>query len=400
MAYLQSWDHYHPVTGLINDGRANIYGTDIQTDWKHRFWGGTGTLTGGVAAQVDLPSGNKYAYRDVVTNPKTGRVAYTLSDATGNLAEIGNENVSKWGVYLQESYEPTPNWIIDAGLRFDQVLFDVTEDQFIQYDYAKGKYVANRKTTNVDKTFDKVSPRVGAVYKLTDQYSFYGTFATGFQTPQSSELSENPNLDPATTYNYEVGARGRFTGGHSFDLSLFYMHVDDEIVQTVDNTQTVFTNAGSSNKLGAELAARYQIMPGLHVGGSYTYSDFHYGSLTEVISGKSYRRDGNQLPYVPRTQFNLNLFYRHPNGFKARIDSNSWGSYYVDNANSATYPGYWFVTSLMLGYEKNSWDVTLDFANLFNRHYAMEVTKDSSTNALRYRPAAPTTCFVKAAYRF
>lgn len=399
LVYFQRWDHYHPVTGLINDGGANIYGTDIQNDWKHTLFGVAGTLTSGVAAQIDLPSGSKYAYRDVKTLP-TGRITSTLSDAKGALSEIDSETVSKWGVYLQESLQPAKGLIVDAGIRFDQVLFDINEDQFLKYDYAAGKYVTSRVTTNVNKNFDYVSPRIGATYKLADIYSLYGTFSTGFQTPQSSELADNPDLNPAKTFNYEIGGRLRHPEGHTLDLSLFYMHVTDEIVQNVENTQTVYTNAGTTNKLGVELAGRYQVMPGFHVGGAYTYSDFTYGSLTEVISGVSYSRDGNQLPYVPRTQWNLNAFYRHPSGFKAKVDTNSWGKYYVDNANSATYPGYWFVTNLMVGFEKSGWDITFDVANLFDRQYAMEVTKDSSTKALRYRPGAPISYFGKVSYKF
>jgi len=400
-AYYQRWDHYHPVTGMINDGGADIYGSDIQADWTHRLFGGTGTLTAGISAQADRPSGKKYTYRDVSRLP-TGRIVSTLSDSKGDLAEDGNETVSKWGVYLQESYVPNAQWIIDAGVRFDQVDFDIEEEIYRSYDYARGRYVTNPvpEFTDVEETFEQVSPRIGVVHKLSDCYSLYGTIATGFQTPQSSELAENADLDPSTTYNYEIGARGRFPAGHSFDLSIFYMKVEDEIVQTVVNTQTVYTNAGSTDKFGAELAAHYQITPQLSMGGSYTYSDFTYDSLTEVISGRSYSRDGNQLPYIPRHQWSLNAFYRHPFGFKARIETGYWGEYYVDNANSDDYSDNQFVTNLMVGYERDNWDISFDIANLFDRHYAMEVTKDSATNVLRYRPGAPISCFARVTYRF
>ena len=66
------------------------------------------------------------------------------------------------------------------------------------------------------------------------------------------------------------------------------MKVEDEIVQAVVNTQTVYTNAGSTDKFGAELAAHYQLTPQLSLGGSYTYSDFTYDSLTEVISSYNF----------------------------------------------------------------------------------------------------------------
>lgn len=397
LVFYQHWQHYHPVTGAINDGGADIFGADIQTDWKHRLFGMPGILTSGVSGQVDTPRSSKYAYRDVQTLP-TGRIVSTLSDAPGSLMQSDHDTVAKWGVYTQESLRPSEAWIVDVGVRFDQVLFDLSSDVYQEFNYATGRYVPNRQTIGVDKTYNYVSPRIGAVYRANDVLNLYGTISTGFQTPQSGELSENQDLDPATTINYEVGAKARFSGGHSIDLSLFYMDVSDEIVQTyLPGGDSSYSNAGSTTKLGAELTARYQALTGLYLGGTYTYSDFTYDSFQEPVSGQLLDRSGNRLPYIPEHQYSLYAFYRHPSGFKGKIDTYTWGRYFVDNANSEKYEGYEFLTNAMVGYEDRHWDITFDVNNLFDKHYAMEVTKDTAT---RYRPGAPITFFGKIAYRF
>jgi len=397
LVFYQHWQHYHPVTGAINDGGADIFGADIQTDWKHRLFGLPGVLTSGVSGQVDTPRSSKYTYRDVQTLP-TGRIVATLSDAPGSLMQSDHDTVAKWGVYAQESLRPSEAWIVDVGVRFDQVLFDLSSDMYQEYSYSTGRYVTNRQTIGVDKTYNYVSPRIGAVYRTNEVLNLYGTISTGFQTPQSGELSENQELDPATTVNYEVGAKARFSGGHSIDLSLFYMDVTDEIVQTyLPGGDTSYSNAGSTTKLGAELTARYQALAGLYLGGTYTYSDFTYDSFQEPVSGQLLDRSGNRLPYVPEHQYSLYAFYRHPSGFKGKIDTYTWGRYYVDNANSEKYEGYEFLTNAMVGYEDRHWDITFDVNNLFDKHYAMEVTKDTAT---RYRPGAPITFFGKIAYKF
>lgn len=398
LVYFQRWDHYHPVTGLINDGGADIYGADIQTDWKHSLFGADAVLTAGVSAQVDTPKGSKFTYRDVRTTP-SGRIIETLSDEAGSLAQTDDDTVAKWGIYAQESLRPDDSWIIDVGVRFDQVLFDLASQVYMDYNYATGRYVADRESIFVDKTFNYVSPRIGAVYKINHVYSVYGTISTGFQTPQSSELSTNQDLDPSTTINYEVGGRARFEGGHSVDLSLFYMDVSDEVVQTyLPGGQSSYSNAGSTTKKGIELSAKAQVLPGLFLGGAYTFSDFHFDSFQEPIGGKLYNRDGNYLPYIPRHQYSLYGFYRHPSGFKAKLETYSWGKYYVDNANSEMYHGYDFLTNLMVGYENEQWDITFDVSNIFDQTYAMEVTRDTSTT--RYRPGAPISFFGKITYKF
>lgn len=403
LAFFQNWSHFHPVTGLINDGGADIYGADIQADWKHTLFGAAATLTTGITGQVDTPSGSKYTYRDVVkiaAGPQAGRITSTLSDAKGSLASTSDETISKWGVYAQESIRPTDSWIIDTGIRFDQVFFDLNQENFQSFNYSTGKYVVGRSTDKVNKDFIQVSPRIGAVYKINDIYSLYGTIATGFQTPQSSELEKNQNLKPVKTINYETGARARFPGGHTIDLSLFYMDVTDEVVLTnLVGGETTYNNAGSTTKKGIELAYKYQILQGLYLGGAYTYSDFRFDKFNEPISGVTYNRNNNHLPYVPDHQYNFYLFYKHPSGFKVKLDTYSWGEYYVDNANSGKYHGYDFLTNAMIGYEDKNWDVTFDVNNVFDKHYAMEVTKDS-VGTDRYRPGAPISFFGKLSYKF
>jgi len=398
LVYFQHWSHFHPVTGLINDGGADIYGTDIQADLKHGLFGMDGILTAGVSAQVDTPTGSKYTYRDVRTT-SSGRILSTLSDAIGSLAQTDDDTVAKWGIYAQESLRPNDSWIIDLGVRFDQVLFDLASEVYQSYNYATGNYSADRESIFVDKTYNYVSPRVGAVYKINDIYSVYGTISTGFQTPQSSELSTNPGLDPSTTINYETGARARFEGGHSIDLSLFYMDVSDEVVQTyLPGGESSYSNAGSTSKKGIELAAKAQVLPGLYLGGAYTFSDFHFDTFQEPINGTLHNRDGNYLPYIPRHQYSMYGFYKHPCGFKAKLETYSWGKYYVDNANSELYHGYDFLTNLMVGYERGNWDITFDVNNIIDQKYAIEVTKDTTTT--RYRPGAPINFFGKITYTF
>ena len=120
--------------------------------------------------------------RDFVT-AAGGRLAYTTSDEKGLLAEQGDDTITKWGIYLQESLRPTDKWIVDLGVRYDQVGFDLHTEQFREFNYATARYVVNRETIMTDTTFEHWSPRIGIVYKLTPALNLYGNISTGFQTP-------------------------------------------------------------------------------------------------------------------------------------------------------------------------------------------------------------------------
>mgnify|MGYP001177787768 CR=1 FL=1 len=399
LAYFQKWSHYHPVTGLINDGGADVYGADMQADVTHAIAGMNGTATFGVAGQIDKSDGDKYTYRDFVTGPG-GRLAYTTSDRKGDLAEQAEDTIGKWGVYLQESLRPSDKWIVDVGARYDRVSFDLKTEQFREFNYATARYVVNRATISRKTTFERVSPRIGVVYKLNPAVNLYGNISTGFQTPQTGELSLNPELVPSKTTNYETGFKVRSEKGHSIDLSLFYITVKDDIVQTMlPNNESSYANAGETEKKGVELSAKMQVLKDLYLGAAYAYSDFTFTEFNEVIGGTNFRRDGNRLPYVPMHQYTLFASYKHSSGLRFKVETNTWGSYEVDNANSETYKGYEFITNALVGYERNGLDISFDVYNIFDTRHAIEVTKDSG-GAAKYRPGTPWTWMAKVAYKF
>jgi iron complex outermembrane receptor protein len=403
MVYYQKWDQFHPVTGMINDGGADIYGADIQVDMKHNIGSVKGLLTTGVSAQQDNTKGNKYTYRDT-TKGAGGRITSTLSDAEGALAEIDDNRTQKTGIYVQESLRPTDRWVVDLGARYDKVDFHINEQTYMAYNYSSGTYTTSSSVVNNDRPFTAMSPRLGVVYKASSIAHVYGNVSTGFQTPQTSELVVNPELVPAKTINYETGIKSRFEGGHSIDLALFSTQVKDDIIQTVNpGNISSYSNAGKTKKEGAELSAKAQVVDNVFLGGSYTYSDFKFVNYIEPVrQGAVYvynDRSGNQLPYIPKNQYSVFGLYKHPEGFKIRLETTTWGNYYMDNANSEKYEGYSFISNGMVGYEKKNFDVSFDVYNMLNKKYAMEVTKDTS-NKVTYKPGAPRTYMVRLSYNF
>ena len=410
LLYLQDWEHFHPVPGTINDGGATIVGGDLQAGYGHRLFGRRAQLITGLSGQLDDGDNTKFIYRDFITTP-SGAVGHTLSDAAGELAETSSDRVSKWGLYLQETLRPRQELTVDVGLRYDQVRFDLDATVHREFIWGANRYAVLTAPDVIatNRSFEQLSPRLGATLKLSDQQSIYANIATGFQTPQASELNDNPNLEPAVTVNYEIGWKLRRPEGERMELALFYQRVSDEIIQTVlEENQTSYSNAGSTRKFGLELAGERPLSGGFSTGGSYSYSDFTFSSFTEPVYQFNpvtmstdlvlFDRSGNRLPYIPRHQFSWFLGYRHRCGFKARFETSSWGEYWVDNANSERYGGYDLISKLLLGWERGPWDLAVDISNLFDRAYAMEVTK--SGDALRYRPGAPRSIFAKLSYAF
>ncbi len=412
--YFNNWDHYHPVTGAINDNPGtNVLGTDIEFAYKHNLLG-VSTLVGGVTARLDKTDGaEKYRYADIVTTPYdppgpapvVDQIVRTLSDRKGSLLSTEDAANTLFGLFMQETVRPTDRLTIDAGFRFDRMNFDIEEIAYGEYSWSTKSYstFAMPVTTKTDATFDLFSPKLGATYALNRTYSLYGMVAQSGQVPSESEIQSNPNLDAATATNMEVGLKAR-AKDWSLDLSVYRTTVSDEIVSVLQPSgQSEFQNAGETLKKGLELSGKVALGRYFWLGANYAYSDYRFEDFKELVrTGATLNavdRSGNQTPFVPNHQFSLSLDYDHPSGFKARLQTDSWGSYYMDNANTEKYDGYDFLTSLMVGYETGPHAISLNVDNLFDKRYATEVKKDTSGNKTYYA-GAPRAAMLTYTYRF
>ena len=146
-----------------------------------------------------------------------------------------------------------------------------------------------------------------------------------------------------------------------------------------------------------------QLTREIGLGGSYAYSDYEFVKFEEQVGyrgGATWEsRDGNSLTYIPEHQYSIFATLNLSNGFKARVTTKSWGSYYMDNANTKKYEGYDFVTDLMLGYEHKNHNIQLNIRNITNEYYAMEAKMDANGGET-YRAAAPVSGMLTYSYKF
>ncbi len=399
--YYNHWDHYHPVTGSINvTPGTDSFGADLEFSWDHQLLGNS-TLVAGITGRRDQSyDTKKYKYRDLVYTP-WGRIDYTLSDEKGDLLRVQDSTNTLYGIFMQETIHPTDRLSADIGFRFDKSHFRIDTTEYGEYSWSKGKYVdySTPLITDTDKTFNLFSPRIGITYTLTDTMNVYFLAAQSEQVPSEGEIRENPDLDSATARNIEVGIKGR-SYNWSFDLDLYYTTVKDEIVSVLNGYITEFENAGKTKKKGLEFSGQFHVNDHFTLGASYAYSDYTFDEFFEPIWGVgNVDRSGNQMPYIPRHQYSLWVGLTHPSGFKGRIQADTWGEYYMDNANTEKYEGYELLTTLMVGYERGPHLFSLNVNNLFDQRYAVEVKK-STTGRKTYYAGAPRTAMLTYTYRF
>ncbi|MCI4410945.1 MAG: TonB-dependent receptor [Thiotrichales bacterium] len=396
--YATLWKHFHPVTGLINEsGDWNTtVGADVDGTRKHTLAGLPASLVlSATIKQQRAPEANKYQYRDVTTIAG-GRISSTLSDEIGTLAQKSSSEALLYGFYAGENIQLSQNWQLDGGARFDKMNMKSNWQNFSKYDYATGKYVTDTSSGSYDRSYDFFSPHLGVIYKVMPGVNAYAQVAAADQTPADSQLSTNQNLTPSRVTNYEVGTKVR-KEGWQMDVAAYIAPVENDIIQVRDGSYTTYANAGKTERKGVEVSTAVELTNRWQVGGGVSVTDYRFKSFTEVVSAQNISRAGNKVSYIPELQYNLFTGYKQGN-WKARLQLDTWGEYWIDNANSSKYQGYTLLPRLMVGWDSKPHSITLNLDNVTDMRYAMSVTNSSS--GASYTPGAPRIAMLTYRYAF
>lgn len=397
--YATKWSHYHPVTGVINVSPNNyVTGADGEVNYKHSLFGDS-LLVAGVNVRMDRSiDAQKYQYRDYTTGGG-GRITAVLSDQTGALMQNEDSTNTLMGVYAQETLHPNEKTLVDVSLRFDRSKFDIATNEITKYDFATAKYAAGAGFTQTNKSFDLMSARIGSSYAIDPNTNLYGSLAQSDQVPSSSEITTNTALNASTARTVEVGAKGR-QSAFSYDAAIYYTVVSDEIVSVSENGQTTFRNAGEVEKKGFEFAGNYDLTEQFSLGANYAYSAFKFNSFKEPVNNVNVSRAGNAMPYVPKHQYALSANYDSGWGLKSSVRTETWSSYFMDNANSEKYSSYKFITNANVSYDVTEQaSLSLNVENLLDKKYATEAKKDTR-NARTYSAGQPRTFVVSYRQNF
>ena|SRR5262245_8900734 len=160
--------------------------------------------------------------------------------------------------------------------------------------------------------FSTTRPEAGVLYRPNEAWQFRGRAATGYGTPQISNLTvtaqgvsgNNSQLASQTNVGLDVGAD--FTPDRTVKLSVtgFYEFFRNELVTQSPGAGLLnFTfNVPRSVHRGVELAADWRPFPGWRLIAAYTWLDQFYIDYTEQLSAGAltarFDRGGNKIPGV------------------------------------------------------------------------------------------------------
>ena len=293
-----------------------------------------------------------------------------LQGVRGALTFDQNEHVTSHGAFVQNELSLSPKVRLSLGTRFDNVEFKVT-DHFLSDGNDSG-----------DASFDRTSPMVGVVFDVAKQLNLYATYSSSFETPTTTEFNKpdgtggfNQNLKPQIARNLEVGIRGSLREKQRYEISVFRINVDNELIPfEVPSSpgRNYYQNAGKSARKGVEFSWVSKPTDRLEATLSYTYSDF---TFTDFVDASGHNFDGNVIPGTAKNVLFGELTYRSGNWF-ASGELLYASSQFGDNGNAVSVDGY-TLGNLRLGYDAEIGDLSvspfLGVNNVFSETYTANV---------------------------
>ena len=286
------------------------------------------------------------------------------------------EKITEFGPFAQVQWSPREELLVNAGLRYDWIRFDVADH-----------HLSDGVDNSGARTNDALSGNVGASWSFADRFVPYVNVGTSFETPTTTELVNQPNsaggfntqLTPQRAVNYEVGARGQPTAAVEYSVALFLGRVSDAIVQQQEvGGRAFFVNAGKIHNAGAEVGLSVAPVRGLRLSGAYTYAHYRFAEYVDA-SGASLA--GNRIPGVPDHFWRFGVRGSLPYGFYADADHTLSSSVAADDLNTPELVAdAWGagVTNLRVGWDGGAGDLSLapfiGINNLWDRRYIGSVT--------------------------
>ncbi|PTN10038.1 TonB-dependent receptor [Mangrovibacterium marinum] len=429
------WDTFHdnPRAAAANwaaikgyeDYQKQLAGLSVQSNWHHGL-NSTISLFGQRKAQEEqrpfnfLEEDNHYqGFRAIIEKE------YPLN-AVLLTTSLGNE--SFWENYNWHTFEATDHRRILSDNKekrsyanfFAQILLK-TETLRLSgginlntTNYRYGDQQTNDGDQSASHRFNPVvSPRLAASYSVSPAVAFYATMSHGFSPPSLEETllpdgERNPDIQPETGWNYELGSRGTIGTSLYYDLSVYYMKIENLLVarRTAEDAY-MGINAGTSEHPGIELRLNYRWINQPTISSKFqfsgSYSPYRFKNFVDDTNDYS----GNDLTGSPKERFSVALDSSWLQKLRLLIQYRYTGAIPLRDDNRI-YADAWQVVHVTASYKK-SWkqfelNCSASALNLLDEKYASMLLINASSfggqQPRYYYPAMPRSFAARISLKY
>jgi len=297
----------------------------------------------------------------------------TILDTVG----IGNLYEQSVSAYMDETYNITDKFYVNAGVRADVFYMNYRDIRGAAYDSLSGKNLQA-----------KVSPKLNLYYNLSPQVQFFAKSGYGFHSNDARVVVTNPNITTLpTALGYEIGSTFKPTKNMIVNAVLWGIHLQNELVFDADIAQTEIN--GPTQRLGADLSIRYQLTSFLFFDMDVNYS---HGRYTQLPNGQNY------IPLAPTLTSVAGITVKAAKGLTGSFRYRYIDDRPANNDNSVVAKGY-FLLDAVIRYRIKNYQIGLTVENILNVNWN-EAQFDTQTRLRGESPAGvDQLCFTPGAPR-
>lgn len=386
--------------------KADVTSLGVMAKWRQDF---SGALKARLIVGLDLERSPGSRTEDSLnlTSTGTGADRFYTAYTVGNRIYDYDVTFKSASAYAQGEVSPTPALRVTAGLRFDSIGYDMTNNITTATTRAgtTTRYYGQIASASVD--YSHLSPKLGATLALGPVSSLYTSYNHGFRAPSESQLFRAGSdtaanvankallalaLKPIKANQFELGWRGA-ADGWSYDLALYQLVKQDDLVSQRDLATNVSTsvNAGRTEHQGIELALGKALSPQWRLDTALSYARHRYVDWVTATANYS----GNEMETAPRVMANTRIRWTPRAGTMAQLEWVRLGDYWLEAGNSATYgkyPGHDVFNLRVSQSVSKGVNVFARLMNLTDRRYADSASVSSSTPV--FSPALPRAIYV------
>ncbi|MEQ9443381.1 MAG: TonB-dependent receptor [Cyclobacteriaceae bacterium] len=342
-----------------------------------------------------LPVGNKLYYGLEAVQNKVNSIGVNEDISSGismpGPARYPQATWTSLAAYVSDQFRVTDNFLLQAGLRYNQYVLDATFDtSFYPFPFT---------TANLDD--GALTGSLGFVYRPTEEWVISANAATAFRSPNVDDVGKvfdsepgsvvipNPSLEAEYAYNADLGITKVFGDVVKIDLTGYYTLLQNALVRRdytlngLDSIEYDGTLSQVQAIQNAAVAHVYGVQAGVKV---KLPSGFGFSSQFNYQKGEEELDDGTTSPSrhaapsfgVSRLTYtanklNLQLYamYSGEKKFEDLPEEEQGKDYiYAIDANGNPYSPKWYTLNIKAMYHFNDYlSVSAGLENLTDQRY-------------------------------
>lgn len=332
--------------------------------------------------------------------------------ATGAIQAKQNAMMQNLGARGREEVALSKDVTMVVGLAAEMTKIAAIQDQLTYVNAPANPnfaQIATWRAVPVNKTYWNFGPEASVTWRVMPELLTHFRASSGYGTPNPGQLFVNQqgqpgaNTDLKTQRNigFDIGFDWRPDETLLFSLTGFHeWYQNEQLTQSPGAGLLNYTfNAPGSAHRGIEALADWRPIEGWRVMANYSYNNQIFTTFTELLgtagaTGRTgyFNRAGYKIPNVAPHTATARLGYDQPYGdFKglgAFVEYVYQSSYYVDNGNVLTIPGFGLVNA-NVHFDRDieagplkSFSMYFEVRNIFDRNWVASANNIQNSVAL------------------